>query len=339
MTVLDQARPASGEMAGVPSHPVVRDWTLTRAHRLWSMQPRGRLGPYYIHWDACADGIEAPKRYRFDANGIRVDHSPDDHDPVLIAQYALDLHAHFLETHSERSGSSFLLHARWLRDNVNGDGGYPMPTARPLYGARAGYLSARAQGLAISVLIRAHQLEPREDFLDAAISAVRPMLRDVADGGVVWRSSNGDTFLEDVAVSPAVHRLDGCLVGCWGLFELPRVAFQPRLYQVLGPTIGTLLRRLEVYDAGHWSYETALVASDGTRRYASFHAHELHIALLLVFASMIDASRLAAVARAWAKRIRTPRVRRLVVSEPGLRAVARRVASNDDVANGAVALF
>lgn len=245
-----------------------------RFHRLWQMQPRGRVGSYYIDWGTARSG---------ESNVAFGDVSGS----AEVATRALDLHARWHETADAAAYDGFLRDAIWLRNDSMVD--------------RGPRVSATAQSLTTSVLIRAHEARPTDGFLVAALRAATPLSKPIDAGGLVARSDAGDVFFEDLGELPMAHRLDGAILGCWGLFELERVMLAPWVHKLVGPAIGTLQRRLATYDAGGWSYEDALVGRDGSRRRASVATHDLHVALLHVFASMTLDPYFESVARMWTR--------------------------------------
>ncbi len=164
------------------------------------------------------------------------------------------------------------------------------------------------------MLLRAHECEPLEGFLEAALLAAEPFKREIGEGGVVWRSRSGDTFLEEVAAFPATHVLSTGIIGFWGIFELQRFLPVAWVGEVLGSTIATLQRRLELYDSGYWSYESALAGSGGFRAVASLKKHDFHIAALRVCASMTGDAYFDATADAWSQHVADAQARLRVLT-------------------------
>ncbi|GAC1563432.1 MAG: hypothetical protein NVS2B3_08860 [Vulcanimicrobiaceae bacterium] len=255
------------------------------AYRLWAMQPRGCLGPYYIDWTT---------------NGVAETWRSDD-DPIAIAKTALDLHGAWYATRTAADRERFLRQATRLRECAQDAGRFPLST---------GFLSATAQSLAVSALIRADALEKNAGHLDAAVRASASLRLAIADGGVLFRAC-GDTIFEDVAALPPEHRLRGSVMGCFALIELQRVAFLPWAGAILGSAIGTLQRRISLYDLDGWSSGSAVDGPSERRDVdvADADTHELHIALLHVFSSMIGDANFERLARAWARR-RDPAIER-----------------------------
>ncbi len=114
--------------------------------------------------------------------------------PVRIAQYGLHSHARFYETgdvaraprHSWPRLTGLVANAR-TRDGIDGCYVYEFPN--PRYGVGSGWLSAMAQGEAISLLLRAAAVEGSAAYLHAAVRAAQPFRHSIENGGVVYRSA------------------------------------------------------------------------------------------------------------------------------------------------------
>ncbi len=321
--------------------PLLQGWKLSRGYRVWQMQPRGRLGPYYIDWRP-SGGIfgEGWSTSPHDAAGVLVT-SQRDYHPVCIAQYALHEHARYLQGRDDGARQAFLAQARWLRDaarRAETKGTYAVPSSTSRDGKVRYFASARAQSEAISVLLRAHECEAQEGFLEAALLAAEPFKKDIREGGVVWRNKWGDTFLEEVAALPAAHVLGSGLIGFWGIFELQRFLPVGWIGEVLGSTIATLQRRLEHYDSGYWSYESALTEQGGFRFVASLKKHDFHIAALRVCASMTGDAYFDATADAWSRHVADAHSRLRVVTNLCL-GTARQLAGVNAATQGLRTVF
>lgn len=320
--------------------PFLQGWKLSRGYRVWRMQPRGRLGPYYIDWRPSGgifgeDWLHAPH----DAAGVVVT-SQRDYDPVCIAQYALHEHARYLGSRDDTARQAFLAQANWLRDTARTakiKGTYSVPAVSR--NAELHYFqSAKAQSEAISVLLRAHETEPQGGFLEAALLAAEPFKKEIGEGGVVWRGKSGDTFLEEVTVVPAAHVLGTGIVGFWGIFELQRFLPVRWIGEVLGSTVATLQRRLEHYDSGYWSYESAIAGTGGFRPVASLKKHDFHIAVLRVCASMTGDAYFDATADAWSRHVADAEARIRVITNHCI-GTARQLAGASAESEGARTVF
>ncbi|MBV8726838.1 MAG: hypothetical protein JO233_03555 [Candidatus Eremiobacteraeota bacterium] len=309
-------------------------WTDRRTYRLPASD--GPLGAYYIGWrsDTSAWG-EDWSVSPFDSNGVLLTLRGNAYHPIRIAQFALQAHAKWIQMRAERSLRAFIAQADWLRDNqqrcgaVDGCYAFGFPWLR--YGARAGWISAMAQGEAISVLLRADEMVPRAGYLEAAMRAAMPFRSDVKNGGVVSRTSMGDLFFEEVAVEKPPHILNGHIFALWGLWELHRLTQEEWLRTLVTEAVKTLCRRLPLYDSGYWSYYN-LLSYDGFRPVATLKYHAFHIAQLRVLAAMCNERSFGGVADRW-EAYQKDHVSRLRTLANTLGALGRRAAHRDRIEN------
>jgi len=276
------------------------DWSPKRGYRL----PQSRLGPYHIEWDAgngpygehWTDAMRDPA-------GVLLTGTARAYHPIRIAQFGLHSHARWWISRDEADRRAYLAQARWLADNArerNGVSGcliFDFPW--PKYGAAAGWISAMAQGEAISLLLRAAEAEGDDSYYEAARNVANPFHFSVEEGGVVFLSRAGDTFLEEVAVKPASHILNGHIFSLWGLLEIASLRPEKWIEQVASEALSTLRRRLNLYDAGYWSYYSLLGSPSGFRNVALLKYHAFHIAQLRVTAALTGDQYFADTARRW----------------------------------------
>jgi len=277
-------------------------WTERRVYRLPTHD--GPLGAYYIGWRADTsawgeDWAVSP----FDSNGVLLTLGGNVYHPIRIAQFALQAHANWIATRSDRTLRTFLAQAQWLRDNQSSrgavDGCYRFDFPWPRYGAEAGWISAMAQGEAISTLLRADEMLPRAGYLEAAMRAALPFRAELHDGGVVSRTVHGDVFFEEVATQRPAHILNGHIFALWGLWELYRLTRADWLRTLVCEGVQTLRRRIEFYDSGFWSFYNLLAYDGRFRAVATLKYHAFHVAQLRVLAAMFDEPLFKCVAKRW----------------------------------------
>jgi hypothetical protein len=136
-----------------------------------------------------------------------------------------------------------------------------------------------AQGLAISVLVRAHDVTGEASYLDAVDAAAALMLRPLGAGGCADYDSAGRPFLEECPSDPPCHILNGALFALIGLCEAEARTDGGGQAAKAAQCIAALL---EQYDIGYWSrYDLRFSAP------ASFAYHSLHVSLLEVVARLL----------------------------------------------------
>ena len=295
-------------------------------------------GPYFIDWDPAQgthDGIQV--KARLDPQGVLIHRGVSDvYHPIWIAQFALRRLGRWCSAGDRDARENFLDQAAWLRDHQQRRGivglyRFEIPWNK--YGAREGWWSATAQGLAISVLLRAERLEPGCGYGDAAVRAALPFRYDIAHGGVVWRGGD-DLFFEEVANKHAVHVLGGCICALWGLWELQGRGGDAWHAALVQECVGTLRRWLPSFDTGWWTLASRLRSANGNPDLATPRCHERHVAQMLVLAKMFDDTVFATAAERWASYGATRECRRRFVAST-LRALPERVLGRDTIAGGA----
>lgn len=262
-------------------------WRHSRPYREYRNAPQ--LGPYYVRWDEGGGPYgEGWNAESFDAKGVLVSGRGRIYHPIRISQFALEQFGRWRERGDAHARAVFLAQSRWLlerqRVQRNIPGCYPFPFAWPRYDAPTGFLSAMAQGEAVSVLLRAAQTTQSDLYLHAAVRAAQPFRYRLENGGVSWTQPRGDVIFEEAAAAPAAHILNGWIFAAWGLFELR--PFAPWAGELFDRSIETLLERLPLYDSGRWSYYSLAAGRDGFRRLATLKYHAFHVAQLHVLASM-----------------------------------------------------
>ena len=242
------------------------------------------LGPYYMkfHYKADYGG-------HFDENGIPLlDYHGTiglQYNPIAISQYGLGNYNLFCETNDEDRLKKFLSVADWLIDNLE-----PNSLGIPVWNhyfdfeyrdtLKAPWYSGLAQGLGLSVLLRAYNETKDEKYFMAHQFAWVSMTKNVSEGGVIYTDASGNIWLEEYIVSPPTHILNGFLWGLWGIYDtwiFVQDEIAKSLFQSL---VETLIKHLIQYDTGYWS----LYEQSGTNlpMLASPFYHDLHIAQLNV---------------------------------------------------------
>jgi hypothetical protein len=335
---LERALPRNYARALALAFPL--DWNLKRPYRM----PCEGIGPYYIEWQPGGgtygeDWTRAPR----DRDGVILTAAGGHYHPVRIAQFGLHSHARFLETRDAGAKRDFMAQAQWLAAHQSTRGGvagcYVYEFPNPRYGAGAGWLSAMAQGEAISLLVRAAAFERSEAFMEAALVAAQPFRVSVQDGGVVYRSAHGDVFLEEIAAIPAAHILNGHIFALWGLLELQSLRPQAWLRELIAAATATLRKRLRLYDAGYWSYYSLLGTPSGFRHAAVLKYHAFHIAQLHVTAALVGDPYFASMADRWQAYADSPICRVRVVANTIAGLVPRFITGSDSVDRGAADLL
>jgi hypothetical protein len=193
----------------------------------------------------------AADRFRL-RRGVPEVHYPDvgwHRNPVVVAQYGLQNHAYYLTSPRRSVRRAMLRAARWLLRHQGRDGGWRYHFSFPVSGMyvtlSAGWLSAMAQGQAISLLVRSWRLTGKAKYLKAARRGLLPLHRAVAKGGV-FRRLDGGWWYEEYPTKKGSYTLNGFMYTLLGLYDLaPWSKSAKRLY-VRGRR--TLIASLHLFD-------------------------------------------------------------------------------------------
>jgi heparosan-N-sulfate-glucuronate 5-epimerase len=258
-------------------------------------QPLGRqiepdgLGGYYC---------DLRHKTRHPAAGMPVEGFGGPEDWVIpIAQEALGYWE--LRTEGEPVESEFLGLAEVLLENREpGAGGCVWRTdfAVPKYGLGPGWISAMAQGQAISVLLRAHRLSGEERYLEAAREALPPLQTPVSEGGT-QSTLDGVTVLEEYPTPRPSAVLNGWIFALWGVHELANVTGEPAARELFQRSAAGLVELLPRYDIGWWSLYS--LYDHGRPDLAKPFYQRLHPEMLEGLALITGAEPLRAYARRW----------------------------------------
>jgi hypothetical protein len=222
-----------------------------------SAGPRDSLA-YYVHSDRLFfDAME------LDPRGIPVQRSRTvgpTHNPAYVAWYGLASLGRALQGRDLAGEGRFLAQVEWLaahgvrREDDAVVWPYTFDWREGHCVLRAPWISAMAQGLAMSALVRGYRVTGREGFLDLCRAASRVFARDVRDGGV-RTVEQGHALYEEYPGYPLPRVLDGFLFGLLGLYDLAAETGDHRAIQLFADGIKGLRHALPRWDyRGKWSW-------------------------------------------------------------------------------------
>lgn len=212
------------------------------------------------------DVDEAFKVFPQDEDGIpRVvygGYAEPQYNPVTISNFALANWNVFVETGDESARRDFLNQANWLAENARKDEAnkvlyWDYQFDNPAFGAKAPWRSAMAQGLALSVFIRAYQMTSDQAYLDLAEQAMRSFTIKISEGGIT-DVDDGYRYYEEVAVEPASHILNGFIFSIIGLHEYYLLTGDGTSEWLFNEGVKTIKHRLPDYLKYGGSYDLKL---------------------------------------------------------------------------------
>jgi heparosan-N-sulfate-glucuronate 5-epimerase len=248
------------------------------------------LEHYYVNFRDWVSFVEDGCYGPLDEEGIplvdyerhsRIQGGGKEYFAVTIAQYALGNFELWLETRWDKYREKFLRLAHWLETNAETVGKDVVVWSAkfdwPAFGLSAPWISSMAQGEAVSVLLRAHQIERREVSLELTRKAAASFFIPVGEpGGVKYVDKDGDVWFEEYITEPPAHVLNGFVFSLFGLLDYARVTGDEKARKAWEQGVLTLERKLHLFDTGCWSRYDLLrdrVASE-------FYHGNIHVPLL-----------------------------------------------------------
>jgi hypothetical protein len=199
------------------------------------------------------------------------------YNPVTIGNFALGNYQHYIETGKEIYRNTFLDQAEWFIRNQSRRAGNKSVWEFDYdwtLGLKAPWISALAQGYAISTLVRAHKISNNVKYEKAAKNAILPFKVDISEGGV--RSSlKGYTFYEEYPTDPPMHVLNGFIFALFGLYDCSLFLEDNEANYLFWEGVNTLKAIIDEFDTGYWT-KYDLYNSDFDHL-ASYIYHRLHI--------------------------------------------------------------
>lgn len=224
-------------------------------------------------------------------------------NPLVVEQTTLGSFEIWLKERDEKYKAYFLKLAEWLvqkqKIKTNDTGVWEF-NFNWHYGLKPPWISAMAQGMGISVFLRAHQLTKEDRFLGAAKKALKPFEQNVEEGGVQSLVGDGTIFFEEYPSRPATHVLNGFIFSLWGLYDYTIYTKDHDTIRLFEKGIESLEKNLPRYDLGYWSsYD--LYPLYKIKPIANTFYHKLHIAQLKALYRLTGKDVFLQTARKWEK--------------------------------------
>lgn len=264
--------------------------------------------PTFSSFHALGPGV------RYDVNGVPEVLNGQDwvYNPVTIAQYSFYHHTLYLR--GTPLPSSYWAAIGKLQQMVGPDGA--LRYDYEFQGQPPGWVSAMAQGQALSAFARAYALSGDPSLIQSGNAVLDFMLTPVAEGGT--RSSFADlhpsldryvSLLEyNNAVSP--HTLNGFLFTIFGLYDWSRLA-APGVKAELADAyfqcgVHSVASTIHYYDIGGYSvYDLREVLGMGASGVSPIY-HKYHITLLVSLNSIAPRPEFLQWAGVWADAVGEP---------------------------------
>jgi len=212
---------------------------------------------------------------------VRTDTAESFAFPIVIFQWGLGNWDRALLTGEDARKQYLMAAARWAVETLDEKGGWSCwhELRRPTIS----FYSAMAQGEGLSVLARAHSLDPDGPWLEAGSRAFHFLMNSGAEG--LTRDLDGLTVLEEYPgdVMPSV--LNGWMFALVGVADHALATGDPTVAATADRLAADLAKALPRFDTGYWStYDL------GGNLTSPFY-HDLHSAQLAALAMLFPKHR------------------------------------------------
>ncbi len=223
----------------------------------------------------------------YDKNGIpMLDYQGSiglQYNPIAISQWGLGNYNLWHETKSTIFFEKFIKSANWLIENLE-ENKYGLKVWMHYFDfeymsrLKSPWYSGLAQGQGISVLLRAFKETNNNKYKIAAKETFQSFLYNTNDGGVNYKDSDGDNWIEEYIVFPPTHILNGFIWSLWGIYDYALFFNDKKVAKQFKNYSNTIIKNLNKYDIGYWSkYEQT---KKSLPMIASEFYHKLHIVQL-----------------------------------------------------------
>lgn len=199
------------------------------------------------------------------------------YNPVAICQWAHKNYINYFRTRDEKFKNVFMNQVDWLVESQKikesiGVWEYDFENKR--FRATPPWISAMAQGLAISVLGEAYSLTKNEMYLERAYLALQSFKKNVNEGGVISYWPNGDIWYEEVASEDAKKTLNGFIFSLAGVADFYKLTGSAEAKEIVEKGLISLYNHIHEYDFGFVS-RYSLGSANISWKYNSIHVLQL----------------------------------------------------------------
>jgi len=199
-------------------------------------------------------------------------------NPVTISQRGLAYYNVYQETGNQTSKQFFINTADWLIENAHNKGDYSIfeyDFPYPQYDMPASsWHDGMAQGRAIEVLIRAHNVTNDQKYLDESKLLLNAFFVDVQDDGVTYKSDDGwwyEHYAHRDGKAPRI--LNAHIFSMLGIYDYYQYTNDTDAKFLFDQGVISLKNNLPIYDLNGYSYYNVL-GDPAPPKY-----HKIHIKL------------------------------------------------------------
>jgi heparosan-N-sulfate-glucuronate 5-epimerase len=168
-------------------------------------------------------------------------------NPITVSQWGLQHFSWWMRHGDPADLEQAVTAASWLVNRQREDGAWEYLFAFNAYGARLDppWISAMAQGQAMSLLVRVHEATGEAGYLDTATRALEPFTKSFDEGGVVsdW---DGLPWYEEYPAEAPHHVLNGYEFALIGLRDVADLS--PLADELWLTGVASLIARIHMFD-------------------------------------------------------------------------------------------
>ena len=225
------------------------------------------------------------KTIKLDKNGVLIYKIPYtdkfDHYPIFIARYSLGNLEMYLNTGNEKYKAIFFNQVDWLLKNLVTKDDFAVWEHHykfPFYEfKKIPWVHGLGQGLGMTALLKAYQVTGKKDYLKASEKVFNSFKIDIPDGGIRFIDENGSIWLEEYALLPPPHVLNGFITILFSIHEFHKVTGNEKALDLWNKGIKTLKLNLGKYEAGYWSFYDLLRKYPSPKNYHTMHIWQLNV--------------------------------------------------------------
>jgi hypothetical protein len=257
----------------------------------------GRIGRYPVSMDTKAD---YPGQLNTEGVPMLFENGAASQSPIAIALYGLGSHDVFFRSDEERYRHQLMNALQWLENKYVplGEGiGWPNKADLPVYGLKAPWFSAIAQGCALSLFVRAHQLQGGTRWSEMAHQAWLGYHAPVEEGGFCRKIPAGVIYEEypGPELDCVFNGMCVSLIGLWEAWQSGIVREAEADFHMGVRGLRSLLPR---FAYGHWSLYS-LNRCVGKAHLASPYYHRSNALLAQVIGLMSGDAEFHAYGERW----------------------------------------
>ncbi|AVP66161.1 hypothetical protein C3B64_18705 [Clostridium botulinum] len=245
------------------------------------------------------------------------------YNPVTLAQYSLSVYGEYLK--GENTKENFLKIADKLLTLQDSRGGflYNFQWRYYLnnYDYKPGWVSAMAQGQALSVLARAYEITGNKKYLEAGNKALNFLITPISKGGVMANlgslssSLKNNIIFEEYISHVPTYTLNGFMFSLLGLYDWANVDDSNKkntAEKYFNEGIKSLTQILKYYDIGGFTcYDLGYITKNREKPHIAVNYHGVHIYLLNALYSITNDRILYDYYKLWKAYVDTTEVDRI----------------------------